>query len=139
MRHWLYRDVAGTRPALGLLMVRLVMGTAFILHGWGKVQTPFSWMPGGNTPGYLQAAAAFSEFGGGIALILGVLTPVAAVLLAITMAEAVRYHCRRGGTIVRAGGRVSLRRSAVPAHWPRTVLARCLFVQSAPPASGTGG
>lgn len=104
MKSWLYHDVAGQRPAVGLLLFRLAMGTAFILHGWGKVKTPFSWMPGGSVPGFLQAAAAFSEFGGGIALILGVLTPVAAVFLAVTMAEAVRFHFGLGHPFVGAGG-----------------------------------
>ena len=27
-----------------LLLLRLVAGTAFIIHGWQKVQDPFSWM-----------------------------------------------------------------------------------------------
>ena len=104
MKTWLYHDVGGPRAAVGLLLFRLVMGSAFVLHGWGKVKTPFGWMPGGNVPGYLQAAAAFSEFGGGIALILGLLTPVATVLLAATMCGALQYHLGQGDPFVGAGG-----------------------------------
>lgn len=104
MKTWLYHDIAGLRPAVGLLLFRLLMGTAFILHGWGKVQNPTGWMQGAPVPGFLQAAAAFSEFGGGIALILGVLTPVAAALLAVTMFEAVRFHFGLGHPFVSAGG-----------------------------------
>jgi len=71
-------------PAVGLLFLRLIMGAAFVLHGFDKIQHPFDWM-GDKVPGALQALAAFSEFGGGIALILGLLTPLAALGLMCTM------------------------------------------------------
>lgn len=105
MTSWLYHDVSGIRVSLGLLPLRLLMGIAFVVHGWGKVKTPFSWMPPESPiPGILQAAAAFAEFGGGIALIVGVLTPVAAALLAVTMAVAVKFHFGMGHPFVGAGG-----------------------------------
>jgi putative oxidoreductase len=77
-------------PSLGLLLLRLVAGAAFVLHGWPKIQHPTSWMNamGGGTSPILQAAAAIAEFGGGIALILGILTPIAALGIAIDMAFA---------------------------------------------------
>jgi putative oxidoreductase len=77
------------RTAWGLLALRLVFGTAFILHGYGKIQHAFNWM--GETapvPGIIQAAAAFSEFGGGFAILLGLLTPLAALGLVGTMTGA---------------------------------------------------
>lgn len=38
-----------------LLALRLIMGVAFIYHGWGKIQDPFSWMPADSgVPGFLQ-------------------------------------------------------------------------------------
>lgn len=104
MSRWLYRNTTYGGTSAGLLLVRLVMGTAFILHGWGKVQNPTGWMPNSGIPGVLQAAAAFSEFGGGIALILGLLTPAAATLLAITMAVAVKFHFGQGDPFVAVGG-----------------------------------
>lgn len=76
----------------GLLLVRLVMGLAFILHGWGKIQAPFSWMPDSNIPGIFLFLAALSEFGGGIALLLGFLTRLASLGLAFTMVVAVYFH-----------------------------------------------
>lgn len=76
----------------GLLFVRLVMGGAFILHGWGKIQAPFSWMPNSSIPGIFLFLAALSEFGGGIALLLGALTSLASIGLAFTMAVAVYFH-----------------------------------------------
>jgi putative oxidoreductase len=76
--------------AVGLLLLRLAMGAAFVLHGWPKIQHAFNWMPPeAPVPGALQALAAVAEFGGGAALILGLLTPLAALGLACTMATAV--------------------------------------------------
>ena len=76
-----------------LLLLRLVAGTAFIIHGWQKVQDPFSWMgPESPVPGLFQFLAAFSEFGGGIAWILGLLTPLAALGIGCTMTVAVFMH-----------------------------------------------
>ena len=79
--------------SIGLLLVRLLMGIALIMHGWGKIQTPFGWMgPDAPVPGILQFLAALSEFGGGIALVLGLLTSVAMLGLFFTMAVAVHMH-----------------------------------------------
>lgn len=79
--------------SVALLLVRLVMGIALVMHGWGKIQTPMSWMgPDAPVPGFLQFLAALSEFGGGIALLLGLLTSVAMLGLFCTMAVAVHMH-----------------------------------------------
>lgn len=79
--------------SFGLLVLRLIAGVAFIMHGWGKIQTPFSWMPPeAPVPGFFQFLAALSEFGGGIAWILGLLTPLFSFGLACTMAVAVFMH-----------------------------------------------
>ncbi|OGW85056.1 MAG: DoxX family protein [Omnitrophica bacterium RIFCSPHIGHO2_02_FULL_46_11] len=78
-----------------LLLLRLIVGAAFVLHGWGKIQTPFSWMPAEapvHIPGFFQFLAALSEFGGGIALVLGLLTPLASFGLICTMGVAVYFH-----------------------------------------------
>ncbi len=75
------------------LILRLVTGVAFILHGWGKIQAPMSWMgPESPVPGILQALGAIAEFGGGIALILGLLTRLAGFGLACTMVVAALLH-----------------------------------------------
>lgn len=83
------------RVSAGLLVLRLFAGYAFMVHGWGKIQKPFSWMPEGagvSIPGVFQALAALAEFGGGLAWILGLLMPVASFGLACTMAVAVFMH-----------------------------------------------
>jgi len=81
----------GQRADIALLALRLVVGIAFVLHGYPKIQHPLTWMsslvPG--TPAFLQAIAAFAEFGGGIALVVGFATPLFAFLIACNMLVAI--------------------------------------------------
>ncbi len=67
------------------------MGAAFVFHGFSKILHPFTWMSGiiPGAPGFLQAIAAFAEFAGGIALIVGFATPLFAFLLACNMFVAI--------------------------------------------------
>jgi len=84
---------AAWRVSMGLLIVRVVAGLAFMFHGWGKIQNPTGWMGENATiPGVFQALAAISEFGGGLAWILRALTPMASFGLACTMAVAAYTH-----------------------------------------------
>jgi putative oxidoreductase len=54
-------------------------------------------------PGLLQAAAAFSEFGGGILLVLGLFTPLASLMLIGTMIGALgMVHLPMGHPFVSA-------------------------------------
>lgn len=94
---------------LALLLVRVVAGLAFILHGSGKIQNPLGWMPTeAGVPGILQALAAISEFGGGLAWILGLLTPLASLGIACTMAVAFSMHAFvRGDPFVSMTGGMS--------------------------------
>lgn len=79
--------------SMALLLLRLVVGIAFLYHGWGKIQTPFSWMPpDAPIPGFFQFLAAISEFGGGLALLLGLLTRLAMLGMGFTMLVATATH-----------------------------------------------
>ena len=82
--------VAG-RGALGLLIIRIGFGIGLAEHGWMKIQHPFSWMGpmAGGVPGWLQSLAAVSEFGGGLAMIVGLLTPLAMLGILCTMGFAI--------------------------------------------------
>ena len=90
----LFRPTAlSGRVSMGLLILRFVAGLAFMFHGWGKIQNPTGWMgPNATIPGVFQALAAVSEFGGGLAWMLGALTPLASFGLACTMAVAAYMH-----------------------------------------------
>lgn len=79
--------------SVAILCLRLVAGLAFVFHGWGKMQNPMGWMgPDAAVPGFLQFLAAFSEFGGGIAWIIGLLTPLASLGMFFTMLVATALH-----------------------------------------------
>lgn len=111
----LFGSFLGGRAGLGLLIIRVVVGLALMFHGWGKIQHPFSWMPpDAPVPGFLQALAALSEFGGGLALVIGLLTPIAAFGIACTMAFAVfAVHVKNGDPFVSATGGPSFELAAV--------------------------
>lgn len=84
-----FPEFVGGARGVALLFLRLVAGTAFVLHGWPKIQAPMSWMPpSAPIPGWLQLLAAVAEFGGGIAWILGALTPLFCFGLVCTMVVA---------------------------------------------------
>jgi putative oxidoreductase len=101
----LFRPPIGGPGAIALLLLRLVAGAAFVGHGWGKIQQPFSWMPPeAPVPGILQALAALAEFGGGLGWIAGLLTPIASLGILSTMTVAALFHISRGDPFVGSGG-----------------------------------
>jgi putative oxidoreductase len=106
LKNFLSVQTNGTFADVSLLLLRFVAGLAFMLHGWGKIQNPFGWMgPDAFAPGFLQALAALSEFGGGLAWIIGLLTPLASLGLACTMVVAVYMHAIiNGDPFVSVGG-----------------------------------
>jgi putative oxidoreductase len=93
------------RAAVGLLLLRVYAGAALMQHGAHKITNPLHWM--GDGPGkpaaILQALAAVSEYLGGLALILGLVTPLAALGIACTMAYATWVHVSRGDPFVGRG------------------------------------
>ncbi|MBI3097661.1 MAG: DoxX family protein [Planctomycetes bacterium] len=111
MRRFLLPDPPSDRASLGLLAARLVAGIGLAMHGWGKIQNPFGWMgEKAATPGVLQALAALSEFGGGLALVVGLLVPLASLGIVCTMSVAAWTHISRGDPFLsrRDGGAYEL-------------------------------
>jgi len=84
--------VTDKRFDTALLVLRLVVGTIFIMHGYQKVftfgiagvTTAFTQM-GVPLPALVAPLVAVLELVGGIALVLGVVTRIAGLLLAIDM------------------------------------------------------
>lgn len=103
----LYPGFIGGRGAAGLLILRLVSGAAMLQHGWPKIQNAFHWMgPDATVPAVFQGLAALAELGGGIALVVGLLTPIAAFGIACTMAVAITtVHLAHGDPFVGHGGK----------------------------------
>lgn len=75
-----------------LLLTRLAIGYAFVLIGWSKIQYPTNWMQGISFAPLWQVLAAVAEFGGAIALLLGLLTRLGALGIGIVMTVAVGVH-----------------------------------------------
>ncbi|HEY9868556.1 MAG TPA: DoxX family protein [Candidatus Obscuribacterales bacterium] len=101
-----YPAFIGMPGSVGLLVLRLVAGSALMLHGWPKMQSPFAWMgTDAPVPGFLQALAALSEFGGGLAMLIGLLTPLACLGILATMGTAVTMvHLAKGDPFVAPHG-----------------------------------
>jgi len=94
--------------SMGLLLIRVVIGVIFAAHGAQKL---FGWFGGfgpkgtggwmeslGIKPGVAAAVAAgLVELLGGLAFAAGLFTPIAAVLLSLTMVMAiVKVHAPNG-------------------------------------------
>lgn len=96
----------GGKGAVAILILRLVAGFAFIQHGWPKIQNPFGWMgPEASVPDFLEGLAALSEFGGGWALVFGLLTRLAALGIASVMSFAIfMVHVPKGHPFIGVGG-----------------------------------
>jgi putative oxidoreductase len=128
MRCCCYPAPPGDQTSAGLLALRVVMGVAFVLHGWPKIQNPTAWMgTESGVPGVFQAAAAVAEFGGGVALALGLLTRFAALGIAAVMVGALALvHIPHGDPFVGKPG--------APSSEPATVYLACamLFLLAGP-------
>lgn len=107
--------VQSTKSSVALLILRLIAGIAFMMHGFGKIQNPFAWMgPDAPVPGVLQFLAAISEFGGGLAWVLGLLTALGSFGAACTMVVAVYMHMiMRGDPFVSPTGGSSYELAAI--------------------------
>ncbi len=78
------------RAALGLLVIRLGFGWGLVLHGYQKLTHggPFHWGDQLGIPPFWQSMAFLGEFGGGMGVMAGLLTPLAALGITITMTVA---------------------------------------------------
>lgn len=99
-----YRFYTG-RLGTALLLLRAIVGLAFILHGWPKVQDPAAFAKMMQLPLWLAAVAAWVEVGGGALLLVGLLTPVAAFLLTAQMiATFPTFHIPRHTPFINPSG-----------------------------------
>jgi putative oxidoreductase len=105
--------VLGTYPSWSHLVVRLALGVVFVAHGAQKVlgwfgghglSATINAFKGMGVPAPAAALAAFIEFLGGLALLVGFLARPAAVGIIVVMLVAVaKVHARHGFFINFAG------------------------------------
>jgi putative oxidoreductase len=110
---------------LGLLIIRVVTGLTMAAHGSQKL---FGWFDGPGrrgtagmmdnlgyrSPAIMASLAALAEFGGGLGLALGFLTPFAAIAIVVVMLNAtIAVHLKNGFWNTKGGYEFPLLMSSV--------------------------
>ncbi|RIN35630.1 DoxX family protein [Staphylococcus succinus] len=85
----------------GMLLIRLMLGLTFLIHGSQKVfsgfEAPIQMMQGLGLPAFLGVVLGLFEFVGGILMILGILSNYIALGFIITMLGALfTVHLAQG-------------------------------------------
>jgi len=86
---------------LGFLALRVVLGVIMIAHGYGKVfgglHKHAEFVASLGIPGWMAYLSAGAEFLGGILLVIGLITRIAAVAVCINMLVAIfKVHLHNG-------------------------------------------
>ena len=91
-----------TLAQAALLLLRVFMGICFIRHGWPKLRNLQTWAQMLNTPAWLCFLSAGSMWAGGIALIVGLLTPLASFAILVSMGYAMLLEIKSGFPFIAA-------------------------------------
>lgn len=87
-------------PNLAKLLVRLTLGAIFIAHGWGKISgmdMTVGFFGKLGLPAFVAYLVGYSEFLGGIAMVLGIMAREVAVLFTVILLGAVYFvHFAQG-------------------------------------------
>jgi len=106
----------------GLAILRIVLGIAMLVHGWGKLSGGVDGVAGffGGTlgipaPGLMAWVVTIVELVGGILLVVGFLTQIAGILITLDMLGAIlfAYLLRGAPFIAENGQQISWEKEAV--------------------------
>jgi len=82
-----FESIFGLQTGIASLVLRLALGGIFIIHGYPKLKDlgkqTGQWMKSIGFPAGMGLFAGIAEFFGGIAVVLGILTPVIAALFVL--------------------------------------------------------
>ncbi len=94
------------KPDVGYLILRIAIGIVFIVSGWNKIANidmVIGFFGKIGFAAWMAYFVAYAEFIGGVALVLGLFTRAAAVLIAIIMAVAVKVLFAQGFSLANGG------------------------------------
>lgn len=113
-------DVRLTAP-YGLAILRVVLGIAMLVHGWSKLSGGvdnvagfFGEMLGIPAPELMAWVVTIVELVGGILLVVGFLTQIVGILIALDMLGAILFaFLLRGAPFINENGFISWEKEAV--------------------------
>ena len=104
----------------GLAILRIVLGIAMIVHGWSKLSGGvdnvagfFGGMLGIPAPGLMAWVVTIVELVGGFLLVVGFLTQIVGILIALDMLGAILFAYLLRGVPFIENGAISWEREAV--------------------------
>ena len=104
LQELMFPIVLNAHVGAALLLLRFFVGIAFIQHGSGKLMHPAGFAAEFGIPVWLGLATMLTQLIGGILLILGALTPLAALGIAGTMIPATIFLIQRGEPFINPAG-----------------------------------
>jgi putative oxidoreductase len=96
--------ISNRRVGAALLLLRVFVGIAFIQHGSGKLMHPAEFSAEFGIPIWLALITMLTQLIGGTLLIIGALTPLAALGIAGTMIPATIFLIQRGEPFINPAG-----------------------------------
>jgi putative oxidoreductase len=103
------RKTSRALAPVGLTILRVVTGFVLAAHGWMKLEDFGAWRDnvanlGIPAPDVMASLALAAELGGGIALMIGLVTPLAAAMIFVTMLVAIFTVHAKNGLMAQDGG-----------------------------------
>ena len=92
----LYSSFPEGKIGYTLLVLRVVVGILFVLHGYPKINHLQTWSKALKMPIYMCAVSAYTMFLGGFCLMAGFLTPLACLFIISSMTFALYLEIKQG-------------------------------------------